>query len=259
MTRSLALSSWRWPLALCAALALHVGALAAVATHWRPDAAPGSDVVAVQIDLEPAAATVAAAPPDALPMPQPVAPSPAQTDEPPPPAVPAEQPPPPVVRDEAPPEPPLEMPRKSSPVVLPAPARVASPPKSKPPAAKPAASAASPAPAAARTAAPSALSGRDAQAARASWQGRVVAQLNSRKQYPAAARSRGETGTATVHFSIDRSGRVLSAGLVRSSGSSALDAEASALVHRASPLPAPPPEVAGTRISLSVPIRFNLQ
>jgi periplasmic protein TonB len=50
---------------------------------------------------------------------------------------------------------------------------------------------------------------------------------------------------------------VLSARLSRSSGDSVLDQEAVAMVFRASPVPAPPPEVNGSVIPLNVPVRFN--
>ncbi len=91
------------------------------------------------------------------------------------------------------------------------------------------------------------------------WQGRLVGQLQRAKRYPDSARAAGEEGAATVSFTIDRAGKVLSVRLVRSSGSPALDQEAVALVHRAEPLPAPPPEMSGQAITLTVPIRFSLQ
>jgi protein TonB len=84
-----------------------------------------------------------------------------------------------------------------------------------------------------------------------------MAQLHRAKRYPAEARQRREEGTARLSFSIDRSGRVVSYQLVGSSGSAALDQEALAMIQRASPLPPPPPEVTGSRISLTVPVRFN--
>jgi protein TonB len=46
---------------------------------------------------------------------------------------------------------------------------------------------------------------------------------------------------------------------VRSSGTSALDEEALALLRRAQPFPPPPPELSGSRVDLTVPIRFNLK
>jgi protein TonB len=47
--------------------------------------------------------------------------------------------------------------------------------------------------------------------------------------------------------------------VVRSSGASALDEEALALLRRAQPFPPPPPELPGGRVDLTMPIRFNLR
>lgn len=87
-----------------------------------------------------------------------------------------------------------------------------------------------------------------------SWRGALMAHLNRHKRFPSGAAG---AGVATVAFTIDRSGRVLSARLVRSAGNSALDAEAASLPRRASPVPAPPPDVGGGSITLAVPIRFS--
>jgi len=54
-------------------------------------------------------------------------------------------------------------------------------------------------------------------------------------------------------------GRVIDSRVVRSSGASALDEEALALLRRAQPFPPPPPELSGQRVDLTVPIRFNLK
>jgi protein TonB len=86
----------------------------------------------------------------------------------------------------------------------------------------------------------------------ATWRGSVMAHLNRHKRYPG-----GGGGTSSVAFTIDRSGRVLSARLIRSSGSSVLDQEAVALTRRASPVPAPPPNIGGGSVTLSVPVRFS--
>lgn len=86
----------------------------------------------------------------------------------------------------------------------------------------------------------------------ATWRGSVVALLSPHKRYP-----NGGGGTSPVAFTIDRSGRVLSARLIRSSGSSILDQEAMALARCASPVPAPPPNIGGGSIVLSVPVRFS--
>ncbi|MBB4066050.1 energy transducer TonB [Gellertiella hungarica] len=85
------------------------------------------------------------------------------------------------------------------------------------------------------------------------WKARVVAHLERRKRYPQAARARGEEGTVLVVFRIDPGGRVLSTSLARSSGHSALDEAAVAMVERASPVPAPPP---GASTTITAPVRF---
>jgi len=111
---------------------------------------------------------------------------------------------------------------------------------------------------AARPAAPSAGSAAS-RAANASWRDMVVARLQAAKRYPSEAQSRREQGVAVLSFSVDRNGRVLSRGIVRSSGSSALDQEVLALVMRAQPLPSFPPSMAQSTVRLSVPIRFSLR
>jgi protein TonB len=92
----------------------------------------------------------------------------------------------------------------------------------------------------------------------AKWRGALVAHLNRTKRYPPEARMRREEGVVRLSFSIDRSGRVIGFRVAGSSGSPALDREALAMIQRASPLPAPPPEVAGGRIDLTVPVHFNV-
>ncbi|MCF8470879.1 MAG: energy transducer TonB [Parvibaculum sp.] len=88
------------------------------------------------------------------------------------------------------------------------------------------------------------------------WQSRLMAHLERRKRYPSTSRSRGEQGTAYVRFHIDDAGNVLSASLTRSSGFSALDREVLALVHRASPVPAPP---SGVSKIIVAPVRFSVR
>jgi protein TonB len=58
---------------------------------------------------------------------------------------------------------------------------------------------------------------------------------------------------------MDRQGHVLSAQIAKSSGYDALDDETLALIHRAEPLPPPPPEVAGETVALTVPVQFSLK
>ena len=89
------------------------------------------------------------------------------------------------------------------------------------------------------------------------WKSQLVAQLERNKRYPSEAQSRGEQGVAQLAFSVDRSGGVHNARIVRSSGSSALDQATLAMVERAAPLPPPPPEITGSQIPISVPIRYS--
>lgn len=86
----------------------------------------------------------------------------------------------------------------------------------------------------------------------AAWRGKVITHLNSRKR-----EFGGADGTATVAFKIDRSGKVMSAQVLSSSGNKELDAEAVAMTQRASPVPAPPADIAGDTLYLKVPIRFK--
>jgi periplasmic protein TonB len=91
------------------------------------------------------------------------------------------------------------------------------------------------------------------------WKTQIVALLERNKRYPAVAQSRREQGITQVFFSLDRQGRVINSRIAHSSGASALDEEALALLHRAQPFPAPPRELPGERVDLTVPIRFNLR
>lgn len=91
------------------------------------------------------------------------------------------------------------------------------------------------------------------------WHGRLLAHLERHKTYPRVAQFRRQQGRSVVRFVMDRAGRVVSAILERSAGYGALDEESLALIGRAQPLPPPPPEVAGDRIEIRVPVEFFLR
>ena len=91
------------------------------------------------------------------------------------------------------------------------------------------------------------------------WNKALVAHLNRFKRYPNAARTRGVQGEVSVTFTIDRTGQVVASHVLRSSGSTTLDDEALAVLHRASPLPSPPAQVAGATIDLTIPIQFKIR
>ena len=84
----------------------------------------------------------------------------------------------------------------------------------------------------------------------------VAAHLARYKQFPAVARNRGHQGSAVVAFSLSGSGSVTSARLVSATGVESLDYEATAMVRRASPFPAPPD---GRAVSFTVPVSFRIR
>jgi protein TonB len=106
-----------------------------------------------------------------------------------------------------------------------------------------------------RTSAPAVGAASTPSMSQASWESSVFAHIIRYTRFPPG----GAAGvrTAVVSFTIGRSGQVLSAHLSRSSGDSILDQEAVALVHRASPVPAPPLNTRGGSISIDAPVRFN--
>lgn len=98
-----------------------------------------------------------------------------------------------------------------------------------------------------------------APSGQSNWAGLVLGRLEQFRRYPAAARRSRQEGICYVRFTIDRQGRVLAASLERSSGHEPLDREAVALVGRADPFPAPPPELEGNTVTLTVPVEFFLR
>lgn len=113
------------------------------------------------------------------------------------------------------------------------------------------------APPASVAAAPAPGTSNEALRAQASWTKRLIAQLDSHKRYPNEARAQGHRGTVSIQFSLDRAGKLITASVLKSSGSTHLDEEALALMKRASPLPAPPDELTG--LALTLPINFNIK
>jgi len=220
----------RWGASFAVALGLH--ALAALLfLAWRvPFAPPAMPPAAIMIDLAPIPTPVAA--------PAPVI----EPEKPAPQIVPGESPPPPT---------PVERPVQQKPTPRPT-AKMRTQPPAAMPQAAPAPVAAAPAPQAqpAPEARPNAM---------ASFEALLAAHLDRYKRYPHASQVKGEQGEALLRFTMDRQGHVLAARLERGSGYAALDEEIMAMIRRAEPLPPLPPEVAGQRLELVVPIRFRLR
>lgn len=95
--------------------------------------------------------------------------------------------------------------------------------------------------------------GSASSASIATWRGSIMSRLNRHKRHPGG----GARGTASVVFTINRSGRVTSVRLASSSGNPRLDREALSLPRRASPFPAPPAALRGTSFNLAAPIHFR--
>jgi periplasmic protein TonB len=241
----------RWSASLLFVALLHVAAGLYLLSRQVPVDAGGAPPAAVMIDLAP------------LPAPSPPAPAPPE------PAVEPQQPQPQV----EPTPPPLPPPEIAMPKVEPSPAPkpavvlpVKPPPHPKPrpverpPAAEPQRSPPAAAPAVAAPPAPaSAPPAVNPGAARASWQAQLVGWLERYKRYPRLAREERQEGTVYLRFAMDRQGRVLSAQIEKGSGFTLLDEEVAALIQRAQPLPAPPPEMPGAQIVLTLPVQFSLR
>lgn len=252
----------RWTGALIVAATVHVAAGAWVLS--RTVLVPVDPPAAVLIDMEPSPE------PEKPAEPEPRAPEPPPPEPPPPEVPPPDEPPPP---DPPPPlpdiPPPEEVPQveiQPPPVESPPPPPKPEPPKPPPrpvprPVPRPAPAPAAPAaPAPAPTPAPAAaVPAPHAVPVPANWTTRLFAHLGRYKRYPAEAQQRRQEGTPQVRIVIDRSGRVRSVRLERSSGHPLLDAEALAMVERAQPLPPLPDDVTAPTLEIVVPLRFNLR
>jgi protein TonB len=218
----------RWALCGAVVLGVHAGAVAML-LRWHDPIGFGEPSSAIVVDLAPFATPES----DSI---EDIAPGPRQQE--------AEAPPPQEKREQveakveqkidAAPEPDVAVPppedaKPTPPEVQPAPATTAPP----------------------RT--------HTSQAAINAWYRGIMVQIARHKSYPPAARSRHETGTVELAFSIDREGRVVSSTVKQSSGYAMLDQEALATARRAQPFPAPPADLAGTTFPFTVPVEFKLR
>ncbi|MDX8478274.1 TonB family protein [Mesorhizobium sp. VK24D] len=89
------------------------------------------------------------------------------------------------------------------------------------------------------------------------WNASLQAWIRRHTRYPSAAKSRRAEGTPNVTFTVDTSGRVVSARLARSSGDADLDRAALGALQGAS-VPAPPAEL-GQRVTRTAPFVFSLR
>ena len=95
-------------------------------------------------------------------------------------------------------------------------------------------------------------SSAEAKRARAAWQRGLLAHIERQKRAPAGAE---RSIDVVVSFSIDRQGRLLAAEIVKGSGDARYDRAALDIVHRADPVPPPPPDQ--DKLSFRIPISFR--
>lgn len=99
-----------------------------------------------------------------------------------------------------------------------------------------------------------AAAGSDPSALR-QWTGAISAAIHGRMNPGAAAGTAG--GTAMVRFTVSRSGQVTGAGLARSSGVGQIDSAALGAVRGG--LPAAPPGVTQSSLSVTIPLNYRVR
>lgn len=261
----------RWSASSIAIVAAHAAVIALFMNWYTQRPTPGINLPAIMVDMAPVTSSPQPTPMDLAP-----GPTMQQADASPPEETAPQQtvmeeiaPTPPQLKPEvaAPPEqkpqptPPRPEPAKIVPEQKPVPVKPkvvraeARKPSEAPPAPRTTA-----APRAERQApAASAVSAGAAAATLASYRQLVAAHLQRFKQYPQGAKAAGQQGVARVSFTLGRGGNVVSSGLGGSSGHAALDAETVAMVRRAQPFPAFPPELKQSSMSFSAPVAFHIR
>jgi len=253
----------RWTSGAAIILLAHTAVITSYIMLRQSSPSAPAEVQPISIDFAPQEVELPTpAPPVEEQKPEEVAPTPPQVEE-------AQIPPPPeeTAPQAEPPPPPKQAalePPQDKPVVAPPPVnekphveKKVEKPKTATPAKKPPAPKAAPRTTAATpgAGAPSAAS----LANQADWHGLLRSQLLRNKHYPSAAASNHETGSVVVSFTLDRSGRLISRNVVRSSGHASLDQEALATIDRAQPLPTPPAGISQASLHITVPLNFTLR
>jgi len=260
----------RWGVSALLIVGAHAGLIALGIKWYQEYAPPGVALPMIMVDMAPASSAPETTPLDLAP-----GPTMQEADAPPPPETPKQE----MVQEDLAPTPPQEKPEAEAPPEQkarptppePEPAKIVpEPPKPQPVKPRPVhAEAKRPTearPAPRTTAAPraerqapaaSAPSAGASAAALASYSQLVQAHLMRFKQFPAAAKAANEQGTPGLAFTLGRNGHVLGSRLTRSSGHASLDGEALAMVRRAQPFPAMPPEIKLSSMSFTLGVLFN--
>lgn len=112
------------------------------------------------------------------------------------------------------------------------------------------------APEAEKARAPNVGIGKDRLKMTAVWGRQISAYFNLHKRYP---ENKNKTATVKVSLVLDRRGKVLSVGVVGSSGDAAFDAAAVSMVHRSDPVPPPPAGLTDDQFNFSLDVNFSKQ
>jgi TonB family protein len=108
-----------------------------------------------------------------------------------------------------------------------------------------------------RSVAPAQGTGASAQRMRATWVKELVAHLDKHKRYPTERAQK--SAEIELSLALDRTGHVLSVGIIKGSGDAAFDEAALAMVRRSDPVPQPPPLVADEGLNFTLPVIFRVK
>jgi periplasmic protein TonB len=105
------------------------------------------------------------------------------------------------------------------------------------------------------TTAPNLGIGRDKGVLAAKWAKQISAYFELHKRYPKVEKSR--SAKVKVSLVLNRLGKVLSVGVLESSGDPLYDEAAISMIHRSDPVPRPPAELTDDQFSYSLDVNFK--
>jgi len=110
------------------------------------------------------------------------------------------------------------------------------------------------APEAEKARAPNIGIGKDMQKLTAVWGRQITAYFELHKRYP---ENKNKATKVKVSLVLDRRGKVLSVGIIDSSGDAAFDEAAVSMIHRSDPVPPPPAGLTEDQFSFSLDVSFT--
>jgi protein TonB len=110
---------------------------------------------------------------------------------------------------------------------------------------------------AARSTAPALGTGESRRRARVTWEQELAVHFDKHKRYPTDRAL--QSAEIVVSFVLNRVGEILSTKIVKGSGDKSFDDAALEMLHRANPVPPPPPLVADDGLSFTLPVVFRVK